>query len=317
MIFEHPYFLKGPALMHNISFIIFLIISLPAFAQSDSSNTAEEASTSVTESKPESGSEASGVSPLSVYLGINYSHFDYKEDVEHPLKSTESGNVPAGQLFVLFQPNPKLWFSSVMFEYAKPTLLYDGSTQSGRPLSGKGEHKFFTLEGHFGLPVVHFADGRGSLKVYSGVGYRSWHRGLDTVTPGVSGYTEDYRFLYMPFGAALDYSLIDGKLDLAVEASTKWQLLGDIKINFSELDPGYDDNHAALGYRPGAKLQLPVTFHAFPHIAFRIAPWIEYSAIGRSDTFSIQYRGQTVGHGYEPNSRTIEYGSVISVGAEL
>jgi len=234
---------------------------------------------------------------------LMFYHFGYKEDVPAPYKSTENGWLPGlGVALVRLEKGPSL-FARLAGEYTGAHTTYDGTTQSGIPVTGGTNNKFLNAEGSVGLTLP--APSTTSLTVYAGLGYRYWERGLGGEAP----YRERYTWKYVPAGLRWD-SRSKGRWGFGVDFATRFMFGGMIRVYFSDIYPTLNDLDLTLGNRPGWKLQAPVRYR---YLTF--TPWFESSAIGQSNTDTLRFRGEPIAVGYEPSSVTRQYG--LNVGARL
>ncbi len=235
--------------------------------------------------------------------GLMFYHFGYKEDIPAPYKSTENGWLPGlGVALVRLEKGPSL-FTRFAGEFTGAHTTYDGTTQSGIPVTGGTKNKFWNTEGSVGLtlPALHST----SLTVYAGLGYRYWERGLGGMAP----YRERYTWKYVPAGLRWD-SRSKGRWGCGVDFATRFMFGGMIRIYFTDIYSTLSDFDLTLGNRPGWKLQAPVRYR---YLTF--TPWYEHSAIGQSNTDSLRFQGTVIGWAYEPSSVTRQYG--LNVGARL
>ncbi len=129
-------------------------------------------------------------------IAFSYSQFDYKEDFQPPLKSTEMGWIPQVRLGYSYVPDDQFYFRAFgELSVGNDNTDYDGSTMGGVPLKATTQNDFARLETNFGytfkgaLPV--------SITPYTGLGYRYWKRDI--------GYNETYSWWYLPVGVKFLY----------------------------------------------------------------------------------------------------------------
>ncbi|HIJ80037.1 MAG: hypothetical protein OEY01_16345 [Desulfobulbaceae bacterium] len=249
-------------------------------------------------------------SPHSFEAGINYFHFDYKEDLTPPSKSTEEEWLPGTRLVYTYKAGEATMpiYYRILVDYADGDTDYDGSTQAGDPAYGTTDNTFFTGELNIGYTFKGYVD----VTAYTGVGYRYWDRG-DIGGPG--SYSEEYSWGYLPVGVRTDYKITD-KLSGAVDISAHYMFGGRIKVLFSEYDPTYNNGKADLGNKMGWKVEAPVQYRFTPKWSFVATPWFEFSKIGRGDNF-ILTDGSTVLIAYEPASETKQYGVTLGFKAHF
>jgi tetratricopeptide (TPR) repeat protein len=241
------------------------------------------------------------VLPHRFEIALSYSQFDYKEDVQPPLKSTEMGWIPQVRLGYSYVADDQFYFRAFgELSVGKDDTDYDGSTMSGVPLKGTTQNDFARLEMDFGYTF------KGSLPVsitpYTGLGYRYWKRDI--------GYNETYSWWYIPVGAKLLYPVAPN-WTIGLNASVNFMFEGHMTASFKS--DQLQNATFTLGDRPGALVELPITWRPFLQWAFTVTPWYEYSEIGKSDAVPVYYyNGALYGIFYEPTSRTNQYGIRIS-----
>jgi opacity protein-like surface antigen len=192
------------------------------------------------------------------------------------------------------------WGASL--EFSPSSTHYDGSTQPDYlPLQQDTANQFYRLNGFFGF---HFLDWVSS---YSGLGARVWLRGTSRVNAGVFTAAEQYYWLELPLGLRLEQGW-GSSWSFALDASIRWLFLGGIAIKFSEVASNRSDSTGALGNRLGAKLEGSARCRLSERFSVGLVPWLEYSAIGKGGNFDIVTAGQATVQGYEPASRSWEYG---------
>ncbi len=240
-------------------------------------------------------------------MGFMFYHFDYKEDMVPPSKSTNEGWLPGAFISYTFKKN-SVFYHRFYVHYAAAEITYDGSTQTGTPIKFSNDpQKFFKLQWDFGYPWAirdNFV-----LTPYLGLGYRYWERG-ETSYPN---YKEVYTWGYIPVGLRIDYDIND-KWRVGGNVAANFMFGGNMKAYLSELSRGAPDLDFSLGNEVGWYAELPVTYRITNNWALTAAPWYEYSTIGRSDTKYFRYGGSLYS-AYEPSSKTNQFG--ISLSADL
>jgi hypothetical protein len=245
----------------------------------------------------------------SLAASLKYQYFDYKEFLDEPLKSNETGYLPGLHLIYSYQGVKNPLYARILFEYTEAKTDYDGSTQAGTPLKDKTDNKFMNWEGNIGytikqqpskLPV--------DLTFYTGFGYRYWDRGLGGPLP----YSEEYSLKYIPLGLRGTYRISQkwkSEVDLAL-----WIIVdSDIQVNFSDWDPNFSNPKESLGKSLGWKIEIPFNYMLLKHWSVEFAPSYEYYSFGKSDVFTVTYEGVPVLAGYEPASRTHIYSLRLGV----
>lgn len=254
-------------------------------------------------------------------LGFGYMNFDFKEKIDGPGKSNESGALPLmridGEYRLGVHPHSPSLYAE--FQTASGQLRYDGSYQndSGEYLRD-ATAKTPTNMTDYHLVYVHNFSAygfRGALDGYFGYGHHHWFRGTDGI-PG--GYDVDYNWSYIPIG--IRYELyqdanwfIQGKVEL------KFTFDGIAKTMKSQVDPGYSDKKLPLGSGTAFRVELPVVRILGETWKLRLAPFYEQINIGRGKFTQSVYKGQPVEEdgymvgSYEPASRTHIFGSDLSL----
>jgi hypothetical protein len=238
-------------------------------------------------------------------IGLTYYHFDYKEKLDPPKKSTENGWLPGIYLSTEYKKKSDV-YAKLFLSYATGELEYDGSTQTGTPLKfSELTHEFYKVEGNVGYSIEIRKDF--SLIPYIGYGFRNWKRGDTTVVQGAWWIKEKYNWHYIPLGLKCDYT-INERWEMQGNLAAHYMFYGRMKLYYSEVDPGYGNYEFDLGNRVGWYVEAPITYKINKDWSIVTSPWYEYSAIGQSNTVNIYYYGAYAGSAYEPASRTHQYG---------
>lgn len=228
--------------------------------------------------------------------GLNIYDFDYKEMLEPPLKSTEKATVFAPMIGFQTPLAGGPSFFRITGEISGSTKSrFDGSTQSGTPVTDTDYLSFFKTEGNFyfaATPNFYF---------YTGLGYFYWDRFLS----GGAGYREIYTWYTMPVGFLLEVP-VTPSIQWGLDLSYRMMSNGKIKVIFSETIINGQDTTLTLGNKAGYKIQMPVRIQlASPQYSLVIAPWYESSEIGESN---FEYNATMNGFIMEPASRTYQFG---------
>lgn len=206
-----------------------------------------------------------------------------------------------------YHGNENPLYGRVVFELTDASTNFDGTTQSGSPVTDKTKNTFIRLEGNIGYQLIRPPDSKLTLIAYTGLGYRYWERGLGGQLP----YTEDYSWKYLPIGIRTEYRIND-KWSGAVDASARIMMDGEMKIKIL----GSNNPSVTLGNKTGWSIEAPFYYNLSASRSVFIAPWYEYSAIGRSNTVVLATStGTPVASVYEPASTTYQYG--INIGVRL
>jgi hypothetical protein len=240
-------------------------------------------------------------------VALDVSDFNYAEDFPPPGKSTENGILPSIFFFYREQHGESSSYWTLGFEFSPGGTHYDGTTQGPdyTPIQQNTANQFLRAEFDYGLAVTPW------LKPYVGLGGRYWIRGASTVINGVASPSEHYAWLYLPLG--LRYEGRSGLWSFAADVSLRWMFLGSIAVEFSEIDSSYEDSSGSLGGAVGGRAELPIRRQFSEHYSAQLVPWFEYSAIGKGSVFDIIQNGSVTDQGYEPASRTYQFGARAGV----
>jgi tetratricopeptide (TPR) repeat protein len=235
-------------------------------------------------------------------IAFSYSYFDYKEDVQPPLKSTETGWIPQVRLGYSYAADDQFYFRAFgEFSVGNDNTDYDGSTLNGIPLTGTTWNDFARSEVNLGytfkenLPL--------SITPYFGLGYRYWKRDV--------GYNETYSWWYLPVGVKFLYP-VNQKFSVGLNASMN--IMFESYMTISTKNDVYANTTVQLGNKLGYLVELPLSWRPRANWAFTATPWYEYSEIGESPWEPLYYTNGTF-TGFvvrEPSSRTNQYGIRIS-----
>jgi len=235
-------------------------------------------------------------------IAFSYSQFDYKENFQPPLKSTEMGWIPQVRLGYSYSAADQFYFRAFGdLSVGNDSTDYDGSTMGGVPLKATTQNDFARLETDFGytfqgaLPV--------SITPYAGLGYRYWKRDL--------GYNEFYSWWYLPVGVKFLYP-VNQRFSVGLNASMNIMFEG--WMNISNRNDVYANTTVQLGNKLGYLVEIPLGWRPCVNWAFTVTPWYEYSEIGESPWEPV-YKTNGTFSGFivqEPSSRTHQYGIRLS-----
>ncbi len=254
--------------------------------------------------------------------GVGFMHFDYKEKLDGPLKSNESGSLPfmkiegeyrLGQLAT----SPSLYAE---YEYASGQLNYDGAYQNSQgQYAGDASSKTPTHISDFHLAYVHNFTShpgiRGAVDGYVGFGQHRWFRGSEKKA---GQYEVSYVWNYIPVGVRF-YLYEDQEWTVQPKAEIKIQFDGKADVSMSQVDDGYSDMELPLGAGSALRIELPMTRNLGRSVRVRLSPFYEQIDMGRGKYVQVVYEGQPVQSGgkpivaHEPASRTQMYGSDLSI----
>jgi hypothetical protein len=246
--------------------------------------------------------------PHVLEAGFMFYHFDYKEDLNPPNRSTEKGWVPGVYVSYAFN-KPEHIHSKLLFEFSSGDVDYDGTTQSGTPISFQDSSQtFYRFEWDLGYT---FSFWKGySITPYVGYGYRYWKRWEPRITPDYWTYEEKYTWHYIPVGVKANVELND-TWNIGANVAARFMCGGEMTAYRSEVYANYSDPTFSLGDKTGFFAEMPVRYRLTKEWSVVGSPWYEYSEIGESDVENLTNAGVAT-TGYEPFSRTRQYG--INVG---
>jgi hypothetical protein len=262
--------------------------------------------------KPKIDTTYTAPKPFSVEAGLRYYYFDYKEDFVPPLKSTERGWLPGVYTSFEYKKLDGL-YAKLYGSYASADLTYDGSTQTGIPVTySNSRQRFYKFESRVGYTVK--ISKNTELIPYVGYGYRLWERGETKPTIPV-WIQEDYSWHYFPIGLNLNHE-INRRWSIGGLVAANIMFMGKMKTHFSELDSRARDNEVDLGNTIGFSAAVPVKYQFTDKWFLVVTPWYEYSSIGRSNTVDVLYsNGTPTGYNWtEPASTTHQYGFDLGMG---
>lgn len=248
----------------------------------------------------------------SLDFGLGYQYFDYKEDLNPPLKSTEKGWVPSTYVDYTFRLKPFL-YTRGHFDAAGGDVTFDGSTQGGAPVNFTDSRQTF-LKLEWDVGYTYRMRENFQLIPYIGYGYRYWRRGSAKITSSFRSYEEDYAWSYLPVGLRAEYG-ISSKWSISATAAMNIMFNGRMKARLSQVVAGANDPEFDLGNKVGFYAELPVSYKVARNWAIVATPWYEYSQIGQSNTVNVTQNNSVVGFAFEPASRTHQYG--FRLGANL
>jgi len=238
----------------------------------------------------------------SAYFGFSIMDLAYKEFREDGgLFNREDGILP-GIVAGVTKPVGQWWDLAGEFSYYSNDVNYNGQTQSGFPFETRTDEKLFDLALQLKRQIK--TSGHLNYKLYAGLGYHLWKRDIQS-TATVSGLFGTYEWWYGQLGAKVAPS---EKSNWVVDFRLTHPINANIKINFNGL---FDDKKLNLNGQLSGRLSFawqPQLSHSLKFIA---EPYLEYWHLGRSTTETLTRNGQTVGHIFEPQSKTLNYGIMI------
>lgn len=242
-----------------------------------------------------------------VGIAESFTHFSYKEELDAPLKSTETSDfwLTELQAHVAFPSGYFLTLSYGLTPYISSS--YDGTTQSGVPVTNTNTLSFTKTEALLYMPIS------AKWQFYFGYGYNKWVRILES---GFA-YKEIYTWNYYAMGLR---TLLSGNTDynLSLDLSTRPIFGGKIQVITSEYHSGGADSEMNLGSRTGLRVSLPIQFGISSGIFMGVAPWIERSGFSESDVVTNSTLEPNPSRGIqEPSSTTEQYGVEASISFRL
>lgn len=214
----------------------------------------------------------------------------YKESLPNRLKSEETGMLPGIGAQLSLKSDDIKWTSDI--QVMSGEMKYDGTTQSGTPVTAQ-KHNDFT---HFETAIY-----SGVTKL--GVGADIWNRDL-------VDYHEVYSRQYALVGLSLPIHDNNGILaGLDVTATVPFHSNMDLNIVL--------DNKAMtiafpLENQIGWKIAVPVSIKTAQN-PIVISPYAEWFGFGASEVAQVKINSQTVLNLQEPTSQTFKAGVAISV----
>ena len=236
---------------------------------------------------------------LKLVIGGELMHLDYKETLEMPKKSTESGWLPGlyGEMRRNFVNELAIGGNGSIF-FGNEN--YDGSTQDGVPVTGTTKSIFLNMAA-FGSKTFALAD-NADLEVRVGVSLKFWRRELG------ENYVEDYMRYAVPIQVNLPLR-IDGQNRIVFSAAADIMFYGTMSLDF------YGSNGTfKLGNEPGIRAGLAYESMLSPTLKLILGGGYEHFTFGQSDYKYMILDGQpsTV---LEPASKTTNY--YLRLGFEL
>jgi hypothetical protein len=261
-------------------------------------------------SAEERGHTEGGASEANVYtcfleFGLTYYNFDYEEEPDPPLKSTEEEWLP-GLYLGLGHSIKDALYTKLFIEYSQGETDYDGTTQAGVPLTDKTDNDFFRFE--IDLGYTFSIDEGFSLTPYTGYGYRSWDRGLGGPAP----FDEEYRWNYIPLGIKADFEITD-RWSMGAHVAARIMFDGKMRACLSQVGPGFNNPTVDLGDKVGWFAQVPIRYKFAECWSVVSTPWYEYSKIGKSNEEILSLYGIPDRIIWEPASETYQYGIKMGV----
>lgn len=244
-------------------------------------------------------------------FGIGYNKYDYDENLDAGLKSTESGWVPGVSFSWGYMGEDNPTYAKITFRYRSGETDYDGTLQDGTPAKGKTDNSYYDFEIKAGYIFGQESASRWRIIPYSGIGYHDWERGLGGPNP----YVEEYTWFYLPLGVIFDYRASE-EFTIGLDISARVMFNGQMNVKFSQL--GLSSPNLDLGNRIGFRAELPMDYRFHPQVSMGVTPWYQYTSIGSSQSEPVTavspsettYTVMTI---KEPSSTTHQYGADITL----
>lgn len=239
-------------------------------------------------------------------------NYDYKEDIEPPLKSTEKGWIPMVSISAenLIETASDAYFAGSL-EVGSANTLYDGSYQNGDPAQGTTKNIIYNLEGNVGMNLSDQSESKGQILGYTGLGFHFWRRDLSGSN---GGFLEDYSWWYLPAG--IRYRMDNGNgTRFGIDTTAKLIFGGNTRAYLSDVSNAQDID-LPLGVSWGGKASIFVERKLTSSSRLRLSPFYEYTTLKESPVIEIlTSSGQPTGLGArEPSSRTHQYGASLTLG---
>ncbi|MBS1983028.1 MAG: hypothetical protein JST16_02550 [Bdellovibrionales bacterium] len=230
-------------------------------------------------------------------------HYDYKETLAEPDKSTELGWLKL--IGARAQQNLGTFRLTERLAYSFGSLQYGGTTLVGhQPVTRTNNHHFYFAEGNVELPLGP------SLSLYAGLEYRRWFRDL-------SSYTETYSLYYAPIG--VKFVVQESTMSFGLDASVRPMFHGSLLATTSNFAAGYDDLTLPVTSAIGWRVALPIVMPVGSLGALMLTPFYQYLKIGAGAGVNQTANGQTVPDTayQEPASTSKEYGVTLGFAVAL
>lgn len=179
-----------------------------------------------------------------------------------------------------------------------------GSVDYSSPVSGKASGNpdwYFETRGLIGKDAWAF-DGA-MLSPYAGLGYRYLFNDARGATNlGAVGYRRQSNYLYLPLGITYRVALA-GTAQLVTEAEYDHLIIGKQFTKMSDTGLGYSDlsNNQNRGH--GFKLSAK-----YVQDNWAVGPYANYWNIAQSEIVPLYQNGALIGHAWEPQNNTVEFG---------
>jgi len=234
---------------------------------------------------------------------LSYYYFDFKEDLDPPFKSAEKGLINGYNLSYIHENSFIPVYFRFLLKYTDAETDYDGSDQYGTSVKSVTDNIFIIVQCVFGYTFNKYRRIKINFTPYTGLGYHYWNRKTRSPNP----YSENYSWKYIPIGLRTCY-YFNKKINIELNISVKIMFMGIVGVNFKDIDDKFDNVDLSLGNKPGFRIQSPFNYLFSTRWFLCLSPFYEYSAIGKSNTETINFDGKPFWDVYEPSSRTHQSG---------
>jgi len=230
-------------------------------------------------------------------LGVSLASFQYQEfDEAGRVLDEESGRFP--ELNLAIKLSSDWWYISGELRHLQGTADYTAYPASKPPLQSSTEESITDFSLLFGAQTMPSTDV--ALAVYSGLGYRSWRRDIQSTTDA-AGLDEKYEWGYLLVGASSTLRL--GSRDrLGADLQLRKAFNAMLGVNFKNMF--YDPVSLPLDDGIGLRLALNWSHEINEGFAFTTGPFIDWWEFDRSADVELRQDNLILGSIYEPASQT-------------
>ena len=249
-------------------------------------------------------------------FGLDARYYDYKEYVDLPKASTESGILPG--FTAAYKYNASFFDATTQLYFSPGTTNYNGTTQQAVPITGSTKNIFLYLEEDFGLKLPF------GFTTYTGIAYNLWMRDLDPLGHATyTGLQENYTWWYIPVGLSWKIDLSDS-IYLLFGAEANFMISARINAIWSGAIQNAADNSVPLGTTLGGKVYAKVGYKLSPTLGITVMPFFQYSGFTLSPTFELtdtsgnpilDSKTQQAQFFDEPSSSHRSYGATVALTA--
>lgn len=234
----------------------------------------------------------------SAEFGYSYLKYDYKENLDAPLKSTEKGELPGIYAVYTFRW-PDDIFANLYTDYHWGETRYNGTLQDGTPSKDRTKNQIIRVEGSLGWswwPTSHT-----TISPFIGIGESAWERKLGSKN-GI-GYDEYYLYQYVVLGG---YFVYEPKpyFSVAFKGTFRQMFHADLEVDGDGFET---DENAKLGKKYEFSYEVPVAMRFAEHYCLNMTPYYIKRKFGKSNTFTIT-DGESAVDAVEPSSTSTSKG---------